>query len=177
MKKQIQRFWLENHGLVINEFALILPLMIAIWAGMIEVGNLHFVGRKLALSTQSVADLIAQERSITSGELNNIVDAGNAIMFPYPVGSMGYRFQSVEINASDTIVSAWLFNFGVTQPGAGTIPPQAEGLLTENDSTIYVRVVYTYSPILASLVPGVGDIQLTKEAFAKPRKINKIPLE
>ena len=86
-------------------------------------------------------------------------------------------FQSVEINASDTIVSAWLFNFGVTQPGAGTIPPQAESLLTENDSTIYVRVVYTYSPILASLVPRVGDIQLTEEAFAKPRQINKIPLE
>ena len=167
------------------EFVLLLPLMLLIWGGIVEFANIHFAGRKVALATQSIADLIAQERSVTIAELTNLVDAGNAIMFPYPTDTMGYRMQSIAVDDDGNInplPTTWLFSAGQAQPGAEPIPPQAQTLLTTNDSTIYVRVTYTYEPVsVFGALPGLSElissITFTEEAFAKPRKINKIPLE
>ena len=167
------------------EFVLLLPLMLLIWGGIVEFANIHFAGRKVALATQSIADLIAQERSVTIAELTNLVDAGNAIMFPYPTDTMGYRMQSIAVDDDGNIEpdpTAWSFSSGQAQPGAAPIPAQAESLLTTNDSTIYVRVTYTYEPVsVFGALPGLSElissITFTEEAFAKPRQINKIPLE
>ena len=167
------------------EFVLLLPLMLLIWGGMVEFAYVHFAGRKVALATQSIADLIAQERAITIEELTNLVDAGNAIMFPYPTDTMGYRMQSIAVDDDGKITglpTTWLFSAGQAQPGAAPIPAQAEPLLTTNDSTIYVSVTYTYEPVsVFGALPGlnelISNITFTEEAFAKPRQINKIPLE
>ena len=167
------------------EFVLLLPLMLLIWGGIVEFSNIHFAGRKVALATQSIADLIAQERSVTIAELTNLVDAGNAIMFPYPTDTMGYRMQSIAVDDDGNIEpdpTSWSFSSGQAQPGAAPIPAQAESLLTTNDSTIYVRVTYTYEPVsVFGALPGLSElissITFTEEAFAKPRQINKIPLE
>jgi len=167
------------------EFVLLLPLMLLIWGGIVEFANIHFAGRKVALATQSIADLIAQERSVTIAELTNLVDAGNAIMFPYPTDTMGYRMQSIAVDDDGNIEpdpTSWSFSSGQAQPGAAPIPAQAESLLTTNDSTIYVRVIYTYEPVsVFGALPGLSElissITFTEEAFAKPRQINKIPLE
>ena len=167
------------------EFVLLLPLMLLIWGGIVEIANVHFAGRKVALATQSIADLIAQERAITIEELTNLVDAGNAIMFPYPTDTMGYRMQSIAVDDDgniDSLPTTWLFSSGQAQPGAAAIPAQAETLLTTNDSTIYVSVIYTYEPVsVFGALPGlnelISNITFTEEAFAKPRQINKIPLE
>ncbi|HIB19723.1 MAG: TadE/TadG family type IV pilus assembly protein [Alphaproteobacteria bacterium] len=167
------------------EFVLLLPLMLLIWGGIVEFANIHFAGRKVALATQSIADLIAQERSVTIAELTNLVDAGNAIMFPYPTDTMGYRMQSIAVDDDGNIEpdpTSWSFSSGQAQPGAAPIPAQAESLLTTNDSTIYVRVTYTYEPVsVFGALPGLSElissITFTEEAFAKPRQINKIPLE
>ena len=167
------------------EFVLLLPLMLLIWGGIVEFSNIHFAGRKVALATQSIADLIAQERAITIEELTNLVDAGNAIMFPYPTDTMGYRMQSIAVDDDgniDSLPTTWLFSSGQAQPGAAAIPAQAETLLTTNEITIYVSVIYTYEPVsVFGALPGLnellGNITFTEEAFAKPRQINKIPLE
>ena len=167
------------------EFVLLLPLMLLIWGGIVEIANVHFAGRKVALATQSIADLIAQERAITIEELTNLVGAGTAIMFPYPTDTMGYRMQSIAVDDDgniDSLPTTWLFSSGQAQPGAAAIPAQAETLLTTNDSTIYVSVIYTYEPVsVFGALPGLnellGNITFTEEAFAKPRQINKIPLE
>ena len=167
------------------EFVLLLPLMLLIWGGIVEFANIHFAGRKVALATQSIADLIAQERSVTIAELTNLVDAGNAIMFPYPTDTMGYRMQSIAVDDDGNIEpdpTSWSFSSGQAQPGAAPIPAQAESLLTTNDSTIYVRVTYTYEPVsVFGALPGLSElissITFTEEAFAKPRQINKISLE
>ena len=113
------------------EFVLLLPLMLLIWGGIVEIANVHFAGRKVALATQSIADLIAQERAITIEELTNLVDAGNAIMFPYPTDTMGYRMQSIAVDDDgniDSLPTTWLFSSGQAQPGAEPIPPQAQTL-------------------------------------------------
>ena len=78
--------------------------------------------------------------------------------------------------------TSWSFSSGQAQPGAAPIPAQAESLLTTNDSTIYVSVIYTYEPVsVFGALPGLSElissITFTEEAFAKPRQINKIPLE
>ena len=180
MKNCTKRFWHCTRGIAINEFALILPLMLILWAGLVEFGNLHSVSRKVALSAQSTADLIAQQRTVTISELNDIVAAGHAILFPYPVDTMGFTFQSIPSNADASIdtTNEWIFNQGTAEVGVGEIPPEAETLLRGNDSTIYVRASYTHSLTLASLIPGIEDtVQLTESAFAKPRKVLKIFLE
>ena len=159
-------------------------MMLIIWGGIVEIGNVHFAGRKVALATQSIADLIAQERAVSDAELANLAQAGNAIMFPYPSGNMSYRMESIATDADGGIDATlgWLRTFGGAG-GGGTppLPPEVDFLLS-NDSTIYVRVTYTYAPVsvlgnIAGISAVLEGLDFTEEAFAKPRRINIIPIQ
>ena len=175
MNNYLLSLWRNRQGMAITEFALLLPILILIWGGIVELSTAHFVGRKVALATQSVADLVAQERSVTTALLDNNVRAGAAILFPYPANTLSFQIQSIVSDGNGKIKSDWLHTAPITSQGSGSIPPEARNLLTKNDSTIYVKVDYRHTPVLGSLIPGFKNFSITEEAFAKPRRTNIIP--
>ena len=185
MPHALKRFCCNARGAAAVEFALLLPIMLIIWGGIVEIGNVHFAGRKVALSTQSIADLIAQERAVSDAGLANLAQAGNAVMFPYPSGNMSYQMQSIATDADGGIDATlgWQRSFGAAgDGGTAATPPQVNDFLLSNDSTIYVRVAYTYTPVSAfGNIAGISAIleglNFTEEAFAKPRRINIIPIQ
>ena len=184
MTHALKRFCRNVRGAAAVEFALLLPLMLIIWGGIVEIGNVHFAGRKVALATQSIADLIAQERAVSDAELANLAQAGNAIMFPYPSGNMSYHMQSIATDADGGIDATlgWLRTFGAAGGGGDPVLPPEVGFLLSNDSTIYVRVAYTYTPVsvlgtIAGINAVLTGLAFTEEAFAKPRRINIIPIQ
>ena len=92
--------------------------------------------------------------------------------------------QSIATDADGGIDTTlgWLRTFGgAAGGGAPPLPPEVDFLLS-NDSTIYVRVAYTYTPVSAlGNIAGISAIleglTFTEEAFAKPRRINIIPIQ
>ena len=165
-------FLTNRTGVVTVEFALILPIMVVIWAGIVEFTNLQSAARRVNLAAQSVADIVAQEQTVTQSRLNNIIRAATIIMTPFSTDSLTIGIQSIETDASRNISVGW-------RTGTiGGIPDQARGLVNRSDSTIHVLVNYTYRPVLNNLVPVgflPGLTNMTQQAFAKPRLTTIIP--
>lgn len=170
----IKRFLPDRNGLALVEFALILPTMILIWAAIVEFTNIQSVGRKVNLAAQSIADILAQEQSVTQTELRRVVGLANVIMTPYPVDGLNVGVQSIQADNNGNVTVGW------REGATGGITGTARDLVTKNDSTIHVRVKYAYRPQLAGLIGSdvlAGLINMTQEAYAKPRLTTIIPLK
>jgi Flp pilus assembly protein TadG len=93
-------FGLSKSGVAAVEFALILPVLIALYLGVSEVGQALLASRKVTLVARSLADLLAQQpnnTSLTPGQLDDIFNGGKVIMSPFPDVDLRMTLTSVEI--------------------------------------------------------------------------------
>ena len=177
MKSRLAQFVKETRALGAVEFALIVPFMLLVWVGTVELAELHLATRKVTVAAQIAADLIAQEKSVTESQLEDVVAAVNAIMVPYPTISIGYDLVSVEADTDGNLSIGWRFTQGTASTGIGGIPPQAPPLLTENDSVIVAVISYQHQPLFdIGIVTEIVDVNISEEAYSRPRKVSKIPL-
>ena len=177
MISNVKKFLDNREAVGAVEFVLILPFMLVLWMGVVELIDLHLSGRKVTVAAQTAADLIAQEKSMTSGQLDDIVAAVNAVMEPYPTSNMGFDFASVEADGNGNVSIGWRHAAGILEAGTN-IPERAIPLVTQDDSVIAVKITYTHEPIF-NLVEPIIDLvipEISEEAFARPRRILKIPL-
>ena len=141
------KFVLEaKKGAAATEFALLLPFMVIIWAGIVEFTNLQSAGRKVNLAAQSIADIVAQEKEVTDAKLTNIIRGASIIMQPYPVGTLSVGIQSIETNAGGARSIGWTSGSGV-----GGIPAEAKLILVRpNESTVHVELITRINQFLAA---------------------------
>ena len=177
MTSRPAQFVQEVRALGAVEFALIVPVMLLVWVGTVELAELHLASRKVTVAAQTAADLIAQEKSVTEAQLEDVIAAVNAIMVPYPTTSMSYDLVSVEADTDGSVSIGWRFTQGTASAGIGGIPPKAPPLLTENDSVIVAVISYQHQPLFdIGIVTEIVDVNITEEAYSRPRKVSKIPL-
>ena len=82
--------------------------MLFLWMVVVELIELHLSGRKATVAAQTAADLIAQEKSMTSGQLDDIVAAVQEVMKPYPTSNMSFDFASVEADRNGNVSIGWV---------------------------------------------------------------------
>lgn len=171
LMKRISRFWRECRGVASVEFALIVPVMVMLWVGIIEVANLHLAGRKATVAAQAAADLVAQRLTVGATSIADIAAAMNAIFVPFPSAPMSYEIVSVQTDAGGVVSVGWRVTRG-SLDGNTTVPPAALPLVSTNDSVIVVTVIYLYHPTLDLIF---GDLNIEEQAFARPRRTLIIP--
>ncbi|RTL53599.1 MAG: pilus assembly protein [Bradyrhizobiaceae bacterium] len=79
----LTRFSRDTRGLAATEFAIILPMMLVIFFGTIEVSTGVAVDRKVTILTRTLSDLISQASSVSNTDLTNAFTIGASIMTPY----------------------------------------------------------------------------------------------
>ena len=176
MISSVKNFLHNRDAVGAVEFVLILPFMLILWMGVVELIELHLSGRKATVAAQTAADLIAQEKSMTSGQLDDIVAAVKEVMKPYPSSSMGFDFASVEADLDGNVSIGWRHALGTVEAGTN-IPARAIPLVTQNDSVIAVKITYTHETTFSLVEPLIDLVipEITEEAFARPRRTLKIP--
>src|SRR5215468_10096359 len=65
----------DQRGVSAVEFAMLLPLMITLYLGAVEISQGVGIDRKVTLTTRTVADLTSQVTTVTSTEVSNILGA------------------------------------------------------------------------------------------------------
>jgi Flp pilus assembly protein TadG len=157
-----------RRGLAAVEFALIVPLLLLLYCGIIELTQLLIVSRKVLAVSQTTADLITQEVTITNSQLADIVKAANLILEPFPTASLTKNFASVRFNAvSGAPELVWQELFGVS-PGGSSVLPGTVGLGLAGEGVVVTTITYTYTPVFTSIV--TGPLTLTEMAYSRPRK-------
>jgi len=91
----IHRFARDQQGIAATEFALVLPIMLTLFGGAVELSNFLTVERKVLSVVQTTADLIGQETDISASDISDIYSATLQILDPYPTTGLSIGVSSV----------------------------------------------------------------------------------
>jgi Flp pilus assembly protein TadG len=163
-----------SRGAAMTEFILIVPMMVLMLTGVVEVAGLLQLDRKLQNAAYATADLSTQNPSLNDTRLADIFAAANLVLQPYIDTGLSVGIASVVFDADTGAASVdWTESLrGGTVPDAATL---AVGMGGPGESVVVVRANYTYVPLFGDFViPGVP---LEETAFARPRRSLKVTRE
>jgi Flp pilus assembly protein TadG len=69
LSRQLVRFSDDRSGLSAVEFAMLLPLMLTLYLGSVEISQGIAINRKVTLTARSLADLASQPTNITNADM------------------------------------------------------------------------------------------------------------
>ena len=84
MSLRVRRLLNDRSGLAAVEFAMIFPMMVVMFFGVLELSAAISVDRKATLVARTLSDLTSQMVSVANADLVSFGEAAKAIMTPYP---------------------------------------------------------------------------------------------
>jgi hypothetical protein len=165
----------NQQGIAYLEFAISLPLLIAMLLGGVEVTRYILIAQKVEKVSVTVSDIVAQADTITTSELDNLILAAGQVMQPYSFDGNAYVIvSSVYKNDGDSPVVNWQYSGGGSWiksslvGGVGAIANLPTGFtMNDRENVIIAEVFYNYQPLFGSNILTVS--QLYKYAIFKPR--------
>lgn len=163
----LPRFARDRRGVSAVEFALILPLMLVLYFGLVEVSQGVIVDRKVKLTARTVADLVSQVATIDNSGIDAAIGASAAIIAPFSVANAKVIVSVVSIDSNGNAKVAWSrANTGAGRStGENVSVPDA--LKTPNTSLVWGEAAYDYSPAVGYIV--AGPLKLKDQIFMRPR--------
>src|SRR5476651_2684269 len=83
VRRSARDFLEDCRGIAATEFAVIVPIMLVMFFGVVEFSSGVAVDRKVTLVARTLSDLTSQSISVADTDLNNFFAASTAIMTPY----------------------------------------------------------------------------------------------
>jgi Flp pilus assembly protein TadG len=169
VRARVAAFRGDRRGVSAVEFAMVLPLLVTLYLGGVELSQGISIDRKVTLTARTVADLVAQKRTqdITKAELNDIMNAAKAVASPYPSDHLKVIVSSVQVDANNVARVAWSESFNtVARPKNQTVQLPAT-LVVANTSVIWAEVSYAYTPTIGYVM--TGTVNLKEQLYMRPR--------
>jgi Flp pilus assembly protein TadG len=168
MLNLFSKFHRAKSGVAATEFALILPVMITLFLGSIEMTDALTCKQKVTGLAATAADLIAQEKAVASSDLSNVFSAVNAIVYPYPTTGVKVVITSLVDNGSGGGRVAWSCAQNATARAANSTVTVPSGVITTGGSVILAEITYPYTSKVASMLTGTTN--MTSTFYARPRR-------
>ena len=157
----------DERGVSAVEFAMLLPLMVSLYLGAVEVSQGIGADRKVTLTARTVADLVSQVSSVSNSDMTNSLNAASAVISPFSSANLKVVVSSVKIDAQGNATVAWsdTLNGAARSKGSSVAVPAA--LKVPNSSLIWSEVTYTYTPVIGHFI--TGSINLSEQIYMRPR--------
>jgi Flp pilus assembly protein TadG len=97
LRRQARRFSVNTRGVAAIEFAMLMPVMIMVCFGTIQVSTGYSVDRKVGVTVRSLSDLISQNATITDTQIANAFATGKAMMSPYNDAGLKAKISQIYI--------------------------------------------------------------------------------
>ncbi|MGH6926590.1 MAG: TadE/TadG family type IV pilus assembly protein [Propylenella sp.] len=166
----------EERGMAAVEFALILPILVVLWIGGVEMTQALSIDRRLNNLASAVGDLSARSKQLTYSDVDNIFDIGPGAMFPYSATGMQMRVTAVNISSGGSASVAWSRADGTSayadNQNMNSLVPAA--LRVPDSQVIMAEVYYTYTPAVGYVI--TGDLDLDDRMFFVPRLTQYVKL-
>jgi Flp pilus assembly protein TadG len=161
------------------EFALIVPIMLVMFFGTVEMSSGVAVDRKVTLVARTLSDLTSQATSVADTDMTNFFTASGAILTPYSPTPTHAKLSELYVDPSTLQArvqwskSATLDSSGNVTLAAGravssivAIPSQ---LAVAGTYLIFSEVSYLYTPTVG-YVMGHAGVNLSDVAYTRPRQ-------
>src|SRR6516162_11682476 len=120
LARHLARLTREQQGISSVEFAMLLPLMLTLYLGAVEISQAVGVDRKVTLTSRTLADLASQVSSISSSDMSNILAASSSVIAPYDSSKLKVTVSEVTIDGNSNAKIAWSCTLGGTAHAVGS---------------------------------------------------------
>lgn len=169
-------------GIAALEFAMVAPIMLLMFIGVVELSTGITVDRRVSSVASSTADLVARQKTVSTTQLDGYMAAITQIMEPFDAAPMKLTVANVysTVAAPTVYKTCWHYHHnGGAKAGIqdGQVYPHSvpAGIVQGGQSVLIVEVSYAYVPafIFGKTYVGSG-ITLSDRAYLKPRLTNVI---
>jgi Flp pilus assembly protein TadG len=157
----------DERGVSVVEFAMLLPLMVTLYLGVVEVSQGVSIHRKVTLTARTVADLASQVSSINNTDMTNLLNASAAVIAPFPAGPLKVTVTAVAIDANGVAKVAWSDTLNGTKHAVNSSVSLPTALKVPNTQLIWSEVSYTYVPTIGHVI--TGSLNLNDRIYMRPR--------
>src|SRR5690606_1058527 len=172
----------DQSGVSAVEFALIAPVMIIIYFGLVEFSQGYMAERRASHAASMVADLVAQSGGTNIRDLESTFMIGDMIMRPFSSTPLSIRVSSVTVDARGVATVEWSRAKSAKDPKGGDIMPARKpgdpitdlppDLITDGETVILGETNYGYVSAFGQMIPG--GIAFKRSYYLRPRTTDRI---
>jgi len=166
-RRVLRRFNNDKRGVSAVEFAMLLPLMITLYIGGVEVSSAIAVDRKVTLVSRTLGDLVAQSTSVNATDMTNILNAASSVVQPYSSSLIKATVSRVDVDGNGVAKVVWSKTKNGTAHAVNDTVTLDAALKTANTSLIWAESQYTYTPAMGYVI--TGPITLKDQIYMRPR--------
>lgn len=165
----------DRSGIVATEFAMIVPIMLVLFFGVVEITNGVAANRDVSIMVHTNADLTSQSSSVKDSDLANFFAASIGVLYPYVTSVTDPKLKQTIIefwvNPALQARVQWAKNSdGSPSLTPGTVVNIPASLTIANTYVIYSSVNYLYVPTGGiGYVMNKAGVTLSDFAFTRPR--------
>ena len=169
----IKRLRKNTSGVAAIEFALIAFPMVFTFFGVVEVANYILVARKVSNVASVAADLTTQDTAVNDSEINDIMNALNAVMRPFNPNQTRIVITSVVADNNGNLTVEWsdARNTAARTPGSSVSGIPA-GIVPNGQGVIMTEVSYTYTSLVGMYL--TSGMTVSDTFYLKPRRSSKV---
>ena len=173
MPQVFRRLARDRRGVSAVEFALVAPMMVGLYLGCVEISDGVAVDRKVSLTAAALANLTGQVSTISSGQMDNILDASTAIIAPYSASNLQMTVSCLSIDRNNVATVKWTKTRNGTPLTSVSVPSDLTRDYTPDHTKvypvyiIYSQVSYNYTPMVGYTI--TGSMTLSDHMYMMPR--------
>ncbi len=181
----IARFNSANNGTSAVEFALVFPILLIVYFGLVEISSGLEAKRKVENTANLTGMLVAQATTVNDAYMNNVFEASQMAFEPLDATPLRVVVSSVvrvfeDDNWVNKVEWSESYGSGASARAVDSVFDPPQNILGDNRGIIVTEVEYTYARILttntfSSYFPNT--ITFSKTYWAHPRYVVSIPFE
>ncbi len=189
LRSALRTAWRNRSGMAATEFALLLPILVVFFFGILELSEGMTASRRVAVAVNSAADLAAQSEQLSPTDIDGLMESVIAILEPSQTNAVDINLVSVILDADDDPIVHWSVNWNDDVQGT---PPYTVGdeytllsqsfvdspsglIQLQNRSMIIVEMSYPYQPSFSGWFVS-NPILFDRTAKRAPRLAPRVQL-
>lgn len=177
----LARLGRDRRGVSAVEFALLAPVIIALYFGLAEFSQGFMAKKRMTHAASAIGDLVSQTPELNKSNLRDIFSIGGLIMQPFSPDTLTSRVTAVTMDANGVASVDW--SLGSTMNARGDVT-EVPGLTPDDtvvipadmilagESLIISETTYEYASVVRYVLPDVTTFAST--FYLRPRRAEQV---
>jgi Flp pilus assembly protein TadG len=173
-------FLRQDKGAAAVEFAFIMPFMLLLYFGLVDITGLISLNRRIVSAAATMADLVTQQKAnVLASTITDQFNAAYVTMKPMPASNLRIEIYDYRY-VGTTITLIWkISNNQGPLCGAAPVTTNMAPLMTAGNDLVIARTCTFYSPAIANFmgtsILGATTFSVRQSISASPRS-STVPL-
>ena len=170
----LRRFLKSSDGMAAVEFAFVAPLMLVTFFGTIELSQAVDCRARVADAAATASDLVAQEKTMSASDMQNVFSALNSIMYPFASSKTQIVISSLVDDGNGNGKVQWSVAQNTSPLTTNSVITLPTGLITAGSGSSVILAQVTYSYLSSTTVVIGSPVVMSSSFYTKPRRVTSV---